>query len=110
MIETGLAPSDGDLKPVNMVVQLAHEFLFQCQEVRSRLAASIQHQQQHIEAWQLPNEDFMKWNVDAAMFEAQRCFCIGMYIQNSRDHFLKAAPLLKKRKQWNYVMRNFLAW
>jgi len=33
----------------------------------------------------------VKCNVDAALFEAQRCFGIGMCIQNSRGHFLKAA-------------------
>jgi len=82
---------DGDLKPINIAVQLARESLFQWQEVRSRPAALVQHQQQHIEAWQPPDEDFVKCNVDAAMFEAQRCFGIGMCIRNSRGHFLKAA-------------------
>jgi len=34
---------DGDLKTINIVVQLARESLFQWQEVRSRPAALIQH-------------------------------------------------------------------
>ncbi|AES66258.2 hypothetical protein MTR_2g064920 [Medicago truncatula] len=45
-------------------------------------------------------------NVDAAMFEEQRCFGIGMCIRNYRDHFSKAAtfwqdgsPLHKKGEQ-----------
>lgn len=33
----------------------------------------------------------MKCNVDATMFEEQRCFGIGMCIRNYRDHFSKAA-------------------
>lgn len=41
--------------------------------------------------WQPPDEDFVKCDVDATMFEEHRCFGIGMCIRNYRSHFLKTA-------------------
>jgi hypothetical protein len=57
----------------------------------SKTGASVHNQQQHIAVWQPPDDDFVKCNVDAAMFEEQRCFGIGMCIRDNRGHFLKAA-------------------
>lgn len=35
-------------------------------------------------------EDYVKCNIDAAIFGEQRCFGFGMCIRNSRGHFIKA--------------------
>jgi len=103
---------DGDLNPINIVVQLARESLFQWQEVRTRPATKIQNQQQQIVVWQQPDKDFVKCNVDAAMFEEQRCFGIGMCIWNLKGSNILAwwqPPSTRSRSNritWCY----FLAW
>ncbi|AES70895.1 hypothetical protein MTR_3g064620 [Medicago truncatula] len=47
-------------------------------------------QQQMVQVWQPPNEDYVKCNVDAALFGEQRCFGIGMFLRNHQGHFIKA--------------------
>ena len=50
-----------------------------------------QQQEQHAAQWQPPEFNFVKCNVDAALFEEQRSFGIGMCIRNSSGEFIKAA-------------------
>jgi len=74
---------DGELKRIHIVVQLAREFLDQCQVARSKSEAKEQQQEQHTTRWQPPELNFVKCNVDAALFEEQRSFGIGMCIRNN---------------------------
>ncbi|RHN48105.1 hypothetical protein MtrunA17_Chr7g0260151 [Medicago truncatula] len=91
---------EGDMKEVRFSVQLAREVLLQWQAARingslqSQVQQSnLQHQhsqQQMVQVWQSPNEDYVKCNVDAALFGEQRCFGIGMCLRNHQGHFIKA--------------------
>jgi len=91
---------EGVLKPTVMVVQLAREVLSQWQaangtsaapaEVMSA-AAPAQRQQQQQTQWQPPDADYLKCNVDAAIFKEQRSFGIGMCIRDSHGNIIKAS-------------------
>jgi hypothetical protein len=78
------------MKDVQLSVYLAREVLKQWQVVREK---TVQQKQVVTDAqlhWQPPEEDYVKCNIDAAIFGEQRCFGFGMCIRNSRGHFIKA--------------------
>jgi ribonuclease HI len=54
-------------------------------------AAPAQRLQQQQTRWQPPDADYLKCNVDAAIFEEQRSFGIGMCIRDSHGNFIKAS-------------------
>jgi ribonuclease HI len=51
----------------------------------------VQQQQINTVQWQPPKTNYVKCNVDAALFAEQHSFGIGMCIRNHRGHFIKAA-------------------
>jgi len=81
---------DGETKDERLVVQLARELLSQWCTVRDK----NEQQQQPLpciqQEWQPPEPDYIKCNVDAALFRQERAFGIGMCLRNSQGHFIKA--------------------
>jgi len=70
----------GELNEVNVAVQLACEALIQWNFVRTNGVRGEQQVQQPEPVWRPPSEDYIKCNVDAALFGDQQCFGIGMCI------------------------------
>jgi len=61
-----------------------------CMATRGSARITQQRQQQHEARWQPPDADYLKCNVDVALFAEQRRFGIGMCIRNHYGHFIKA--------------------
>jgi len=76
--------------PKHVAVQLAREVLAQWQAANGSSAAPAQRQQQQQTRWQPPDADYLKCNLDAAIFEEQM-IGIGMCIQDSHGNFIKAS-------------------
>jgi hypothetical protein len=68
------------VQPVRVAMQLARDMLYQWQNARQRKDAAGHHDSSNVIRWQPPTIGKVKCNVDAALFNEQHKFGIGMCI------------------------------
>jgi len=69
---------DGDMKPINVAIQMVRNTLFQWKAARNVNYVQVRQQQSNIVQWQPPETNYV--NVDATLFAEQPSFGIGMCI------------------------------
>jgi len=79
------------MKEVRKDVHLACNMLHHWKAVCNRKLQQGETVTEAVQRWKPQEEDYVKCNIDAALFGEQRCFGIGMCIRNSCDHFIKSA-------------------
>jgi len=82
---------DRDMKPINVAIHMVCDTLFQWKTARNVNYVQVQQQQINIMQWKPPETNYVKCNVDAALFAKQQSFRIGTCIRNHRGQFIKAA-------------------
>lgn len=78
-------------KPATITIQQAFQYLSEWQQACFHRTSTISsHLDQYNSTWQKPSHGRIKCNIDAALFQQQLCFGIGLCLKNHNGSFLQA--------------------